>query len=68
MLGGVGAGVYPDHRAGAAAVAASAVGDGQRMRPDQERAEAYRALYEQVWLRLPDQLGPLAEFLGLPEG
>jgi hypothetical protein len=44
------------------------VAGGQGVQPDQEQAEAYRALYEQVWLRLPDQLGPLAEFLGLPEG
>ena len=68
VLGGVGAGVYPDHGSGAAAVAAACVDGGQCVSPDWERAEAYRALYEQVWLRLPDQLGPLAEFLGLPEG
>ena len=40
-------------------------GAGPCVGPDPELAEAYRGLYERVWLRLPDQLGPLAE-AGLP--
>ncbi len=67
VLGGVGAGVYPDHAAGAAAVAAACLGSGECVAPDPELAEGYRALYERVWLRLPDQLGPLADGLRLPE-
>jgi xylulokinase len=66
VLGGVGAGVYPDHAAGAAAVASVCLGSGGCVGPDPEQAEAYRSLYEQVWLRLPDALGPLAEGLPLP--
>jgi len=66
VLGGVGAGVYPDHAAGAAAVAAACAGSGPCVGPDPGLAEAYRALYEGVWLRLPDQLGPLADGLPLP--
>lgn len=67
VLGGVGAKVYPDHAAGAAAVAAACLGAGPSVGPDPSLVEAYRALYEGVWLRLPDQLGPLAEGLRLPE-
>ena len=66
VLGGVGAGVYPDHGAGAAAVASACLGSGPCVAPDPELAEAYRGLYERVWLRLPDQLGPLAAGLPLP--
>ena len=66
VLAGVGAGVYPDHAAGVAAVAAAGAGSGPGVVPDPEWAEAYRALYEQVWLRLPDALGPLAAGLPLP--
>jgi xylulokinase len=67
VLGGVGAGVYPDHAAGAAAVSAVCVGSGELVEPDAGLAEAYGALYERAWLRLPDQLGPLASVLPLPE-
>jgi xylulokinase len=67
VLGGVGAGVYSNHRAGAAAVASACLGAGSCVGPDPALAEAYRALYESVWLRLPDQLGPLAAGLPLPE-
>jgi len=51
-------GVYPTHAAGAAAVAPS----GTVVRPDPGRQEDYRGLYE-VWLRLPDLVGPLARAL-----
>jgi xylulokinase len=67
VLGGVGAGVYADHRAGAAAVASCCRGGGLCVGPDPELVEAYRALYEDVWRRLPDQLGPLAAGLPLPD-
>ncbi|MBN2113760.1 MAG: hypothetical protein JW785_06500 [Acidimicrobiia bacterium] len=67
VLGGVGAGVYPDHTAGAAAVSDACVGSGELVGPDATLAGAYRALYERAWLRLPDQLGPLADALPLPE-
>jgi xylulokinase len=59
VLAGVGAGIYPSHAAGAAAVAPSCA----LARPDPERAGAYRALYEQVWLRLPDLVAPVARAL-----
>ena len=63
VLAGVGAGVYPSHAAGAAAVAPS----GTVVRPDPGRQEAYRGLYE-VWLRLPDLVGPLARALAAGGG
>jgi len=63
VLAGVGAGIYPDHAAGAAAVAAACSPTGAALRPDPERAEAYRMLYEQVWRRLPEALAPLARGL-----
>lgn len=58
VLAGVGAGVYPSHAAGAAAV----VPTGRLVRPDPQRGEAYRRLYD-IWRRLPDGVGPLAKAL-----
>jgi len=58
VLAGVGAGVYANHAAGAAAVAPS----GGIVRPDPGRAEAYREVYE-LWLRLPAAVGPFARAL-----
>jgi xylulokinase len=60
VLAGVGAGVYEHHAAGAAAVVPS----GRVVSPDPERREAYQGVYE-LWLRLPDLIGPLAR--GLPD-
>jgi xylulokinase len=67
VLAGVGAGVYPDHQAGAAAVSTVCVGSGRPVLPDPELAGAYRDLYERVWLSLPDQLAPLLPGLMLPQ-
>jgi hypothetical protein len=55
-----------EHDAGAAAVVTACLGSGPCVAPDPELAEAYRGLYERVWLRLPDQLGPLTAGLPLP--
>jgi xylulokinase len=62
VLAGVGAGVYPSHAAGAAAVAPS----GSIVRPDPARRDAYLGLYE-LWRRLPDLVGPLARALDAGE-
>ena len=65
VLAGVGVGAYADHAAGARAVGGAVLGGGFGVDPDPPGVAAYRALYE-TWLRLPDQLGPLAAGLPLP--
>jgi ribulose kinase len=60
LLGGVGAGVFPDHAAAGQAVKRDLVS----WQPDAERAALFSRLYETGFRRLPGMITELAPALG----